>query len=90
MNQFFVSDTLYEKIENILNRRCIPYTLIQKDKKYIKTSISGEKFHKIVIRAKMEKLQEEEDSPVPYVAKKELDDEEVRAEVGEAAIIIER
>ncbi len=50
--------------------------------------MSGESFHKVVLRAKMEKRQEEEGSPVPYIAECEMNDPVVEEETGTARIIV--
>lgn len=86
MRRFRISDTLRPNIERILHRRAVRY---QMDDNHCTVDMSGEQFHKIVLRAKMEKLQEETGSPVPYVARTELNDRTVIQEVGNAYCIQE-
>ena len=85
MAEFRMSRTLKDKVTNVLTRRGIPFEILEKDGELrCKVDISGEKFHKIVLRAKMEKIQEEKNSRISYVAKVELEDSLVRSEVGTA------
>lgn len=84
MKTFKVSDTLNEKIQNILTRRCIEYSY---ENGNLSANISGTYFHRVVLRAKMEKLMEEEKSSIPYVAEPELDDKLVMDEIGDSYII---
>ena len=84
-NSFRVSDTLCDYVENVLRRRAIPYEI--KDGR-CETNLSGEKFHKVVLRAKMEKMTDEKESTYPFVAEKELFDETVLSEVGDDYITI--
>lgn len=84
-NQFRVSDTLRDYVENVLRRRAIPYRI--EDGK-CETDISGEKFHKVVLRAKMEKETDERGSNFPLIAEKELFDETVLSEVGDDYITV--
>ena len=84
MNQFKVSKSLKNSIANVLSRRAIEYQFCDG---MCHIDISGEKFHKIVVRAKMEKMQEEDHSPVPYLAKSEVYDQQVLSEVGSVYVI---
>lgn len=85
MRTFNISRTLADSIANVLTRRAIPYEIVEDNGKLIcRVDISGKKFHKIVLRAKMEKLQDERNSIIPFVAKPERDDPEVMEEVGHA------
>ena len=54
MNTFKVSETLRDYIANILIRRGIEF--IEPDEGHCSVEMSGMQFHKIVLRAKMEKL----------------------------------
>lgn len=85
MRTFNVSQTLLENVKTVLDRRGIRYTY--QDGK-INTNISGQRFHACVVRAKMEKLQEEQRSPIPYVAKTEVGDPEVDEELEMTGAII--
>lgn len=85
MNKFKVSVTLSPIIEKILHRRMIPYTI---ENGICMTSLSGERFHKIVLRAKMEKMQIENCSIIPYIAECELNDKTVLQEVGSVYCIL--
>lgn len=88
MNTFKVSKTLRSSVENVFTRRGILYNLTgEGDNLNIQTDVSGEKFHKMVLRAKMEKLQKEEGSSIPYIAECEQGDFIVMNEVGPAYII---
>lgn len=84
MRAFKVSSSLKEKIENILTRRCIAFSSTEGR---IEADCSGQIFHKIVLRAKMEKLMEEENSSIPYIAEAELNDRIVLDEVGDTYIV---
>lgn len=84
MKEFKVSDTLKGKIENILTRRCVGYSI---EGGTLKADISGSYFHRVVVRAKMEKLMEEENSTIPYVAESELNDKLVMDEIGDSYIV---
>ena len=79
MNKFKVSEYLASRIKFILDRRGINSTL---EDGYCLTELSGRKFHKVVLRARMEVLQKESGSKIPYVAAQELDDILVMDEVG--------
>lgn len=82
---FKLSRTLQQKVVNVMNRRGIPHEVLEEDGILkCNVNISGEKFHKIVLRAKMEKMQEEDNSSIPYIASVELNDPEVLDEVGTA------
>ena len=88
MRRFKVSSTLLPFVENVLRRRAVRYELEESgDTKYILLPLSGEKFHKVVLRALMEKMQQEEGSDIPYVAEKEMNDFQVLSEVGDAFIL---
>ncbi len=88
MRSYKVSPTLKEALANVLTRRGIYYEFTESDEQiYCETPISGQLFHKCVIRAKMEKLQEEKNSLIPYVASVEVDDPLVMREVGSAFFV---
>lgn len=79
-----VSESLYEYVINVLNRRGIDYEITEKDnQKYCVSNLSGEQFHKIVLRAKMEKMTDEKESSIPFVASSELKNPVVMEEVGD-------
>lgn len=83
-----VSESLYEYVTNILKRRGIKYTITENNnQKYCESNLSGEQFHKIVLRAKMEKLTDEKKSSIPFVATVELNNPVVMDEVGEQVLI---
>lgn len=84
MRKFKVSATLAPNIERVLHRRMVPYSI---ENGYCNVELSGEKFHKVVLRAKMEKLQEEAGSTVPFIAEIEKQDSIVMQEVGTAYIV---
>lgn len=86
MRYFNVSSTLKSSVENVLKRRCIQFSYTEEGK--IAIDMSGESFHKVVLRAKMEKRQEEEGSPVPYIAECEMNDPVVEEETGTARVIV--
>lgn len=85
MKNFKVSLTLRSSVENVLKRRAIPYKILE-NKVFV--DLSGEQFHKIVIRAKMEKLQEEKGSLIPILHRSEVEDMTVLEEVGNAYIVL--
>lgn len=87
MNTFKISSTLKKNIIDILKRRNINYILHDNS---IEIDLSGTKFHKIVTRAKMEKLTEERHSKIPYVHFSEMDDKGVLDEVGDYYLLYER
>ena len=84
MRKFKVSATLKSNIERILHRRMVPYSI---GDGYCNVELSGEKFHKVVLRAKMERMQEEAGSTVPFIAEIEKQDPVVMQEVGTAYIV---
>ena len=58
--KFKASKSLLSYLENVLHRNGISYKVINnKNELFIETDISGTHFHNYVVRAKMEKLQEE-------------------------------
>ena len=87
MRTFNISDSLKDSVINVLERRCIDYTLIENDSKIV-VNVSGTYFHKVVLRAKMEKLTKEKHSEIPLIAKVEVDDKEVREEIGDSYIAV--
>lgn len=83
--KFKTSRTLVKHVINVMTRRMIDYEILEENGEiFILTDISGGIFHKIVIRAKMEKLQDEKNLSIPCVADVELDDRDVMLEVGSA------
>lgn len=88
MNKYRASTTLLPYLENVLTRKAISYHVEYiEEKPLICTEISGVKFHKFVVRAKMEKMQDEDKSPVPYITKQEANDPDVLKDVGTAYVI---
>ena len=53
----------------------------------INVEMSGQNFHKVVVRAKMEKLTDEKNSSISYVATTERDSSLVISEIGDTFII---
>ena len=89
MRKFRASETLLEKVLNVMVRRGILYKVLREEGTVlIETELSGETFHKVVIRAKMEKMQEERGGPIPYVASCEMHDRIVKDEVGDCFCIV--
>lgn len=93
MRKFKVSSELKRNIERILFRRCIPYRI---EDDFVFADISGTQFHKIVVRARMELLEEQDfveylkthlEPPVSYLAKSEVNDAKVKAEIGSVYVI---
>lgn len=86
---FKVNPTLLPFIKNILERRKIQYSL-NEDNTKITLSMSGEKYHKLVIRALCEKTdyayRDKNVSPIMHPV--ELEDEQVHAEIGDHCVII--
>lgn len=88
LRKFKVSSTLKDCVENVLKRWGIKYEIVNEDNSlFCKTSISGELFHKVVVRAKMEKETLECHSAIPFVTKEETEDMTVMQEIGNAYII---
>lgn len=86
--RFKMSKALKNNIMNVLERRGIQYKVSFNDGQYyIEVPLSGMRFHKVVIRAKMELLEKEEHSEIPYIAASEQDDQVVLLEVGSAYIV---
>lgn len=89
MNTYKTSKTLLPSLENVLKRRGVEYEVLdQENSLSVKVNLSGEKFHKAVVRAKMELLQKERGSSIPYVAECEITDKYVADEVGNAFTVI--
>lgn len=84
MREFNISKTLQASVENVLQRRNIEYTI--KDNK-IFIDCSGEQFHKIVRRARMEKLQEERNLSVPLIHPDEINDGIVLEETNGVGVV---
>lgn len=83
-----VSQSLSYSLANVLERRGVKYIFqYENDILYCLVDISGVQFHKLVLRAKMEQMQREEKSSIPYVAECELNDPVVMFEVGSAYIV---
>lgn len=85
MKTFKVSKTLESYVINILKRRAINYVL--NDNGTIDAEISGQKFHKIIVRAKMEKMTDEKKAPIPFIATTEVNDFLVMQEIGDIFIV---
>lgn len=86
--RFKISQSLKNNIMNVLERRGINYEIsFQDGQYYITVPLSGMRFHKIVVRAKMELLEKEEGSEIPYIDSSEQDDQIVLFEVGSAYIV---
>ncbi|MFI3236632.1 MAG: hypothetical protein R3Y47_01235 [Lachnospiraceae bacterium] len=84
--KYRVSKTLKESVENVLGRRGIEHQFVEADGEiYCLLQISNNKFHKVVVRAKMEKYGEERGSSIPYLAKEEQGDFEVLDEISETS-----
>lgn len=89
MNTFKTSSTLLPSLENVLKRRGVEYEILDQDGSLsVKANLSGEKFHKAVVRAKMELLQEERGSSIPYIAECEVEDRYVADEVGNVFTVV--
>lgn len=85
MKKYKASETLKEHVIKILNRRNILHELeTEAGVTYCCVSLNSKEFHKIVLRAKMEKHTEERNSHIPFIAECELDDALLRQEVGNA------
>lgn len=85
-----LSKTLRANVENVLKRRAIPYIVVEEnDALYCLSDLSGADFHKIIVRAKMEKETEEIKSEIPFISKMELNDWQVLEEIGEVHLIHE-
>lgn len=96
MRTFKYNPELKSYIENILIRRCIQYQFMQDN--IISVNLSGTQFHKVIVRARMEFLEQKDfseylkthiDPPVSYMAKSEQYDSKVREEIGSVFIIKE-
>lgn len=85
MRTFKVSEMLKDYINNVLKRRGYDYSY--NDDGTINVEMSGQNFHKVVVRAKMEKLTDEKNSSIPYVATTERDSSLVISEIGDTFII---
>ena len=86
--KFKASKSLLSYLENVLHRNGSSYKVINnKNELFIETDISGTHFHNYVVRAKMEKLQEEDNSPIPYVTAAEAVDPKIMQDIGNAYII---
>lgn len=85
MRTFKVSETLKDYINNVLKRRGYDYSY--NDDGTINVEMSGQNFHKVVVRAKMEKLTDEKKSSIPYIATTERDSSLVISEIGDTFII---
>ncbi|MCI5602124.1 MAG: hypothetical protein SOV90_10010 [Lachnospiraceae bacterium] len=85
MRTFKVSETLKDYINNVLKRRGYDYSY--NDDGTINVEMSGQNFHKVVVRAKMEKLTDEKNSSISYVATTERDSSLVISEIGDTFII---
>lgn len=85
MKKYKISETLKKHIIEILSRRMILHELDTETS--IVVHLDSEEFHKVVLRAKMEKYTEEKKSPIPYIAECELTDALVRQEKGNAFLI---
>lgn len=89
-NERLVSKTLCATVENVLKRRAIPYELVERDGAiYCISDLSGKDFHRIIVRAKMEKETEEVGSSIPFISKAELNDYEVLEELNGSHLIHE-
>lgn len=96
MRQFKYNPELKQCIENILIRRGIVYQFLSDN--LISVETTGAQFHKIIVRARMEFLEQQDfheylqthiDPPISYIAKSEQFDSKVKAEVGNAYVIKE-
>lgn len=85
MRTFKVSEMLKDYINNVLKRRGYDYSY--NDDGTINVEMSGQNFHKVVVRAKMEKLTDEKNSSISYVATTERDSSLVISEIGDTFII---
>lgn len=84
--RYRVSKTLKSSVENVLIRRCIKHQFVEDDDEiYCLLRISNKQFHKIIIRAKMEKIQEERGMDLPLLAEIEQGDRDVLAEISSCA-----
>lgn len=93
MRKFKISSELKNNVEKVLQRRCVPYHI---DNDYILVDLSGTQFHKVIVRARMELMEEQDfheylkthlEPPVSYLAKSEINDTKVRTEIGTTFVI---
>lgn len=90
-NRRLVSETLLPAVENVLKRRAIPYKMEKGSdgKFYCLSDLSANNFHKIIVRAKMEKETEEQGLTIPYISKTEMDDYDVIEELNGVFVVHE-
>ncbi len=84
MKKYRVNEDLVFYVSNILDRRCVKHQMVEENgTHYCLQEISNKNFHKLIIRASMERLTIESDAPIPYIAEVEQDDLRVLAEMFE-------